>query len=117
MTEHEQTITKLRAEIKELRMRVSDLETLEAKYHETVKALKESEEKFRNLAEKSPNMIFINQSGKIVYVNEACELSMGYPRDELLADDFNFLTLIAPESMEFLAISMPSLIEGARPLI
>jgi len=61
------------------------------------RALQESEEKFRNLTEQSPNMIFINQGGKVVYANRKCEEIMGYTRDELYADDFNFLDLIAPE--------------------
>ena len=39
----------------------------------TEEALKESEEKFRNLAEWSPNMIFINRRGKIVYANHRCD--------------------------------------------
>jgi PAS domain S-box-containing protein len=61
---------------------------------------KESEEKFKSLAEKSPNMIFINKGGEIEYVNEACEAVMGYKRKELYAPDFNFMTLIAPESLD-----------------
>jgi PAS domain S-box-containing protein len=56
-------------------------------------ALKESEEKFRTLAEKSPNMIFINRGGHIVYANEACSEMMGYTRDEFYSPDFNFLSL------------------------
>ena len=66
----------------------------------TDKALKESEEKFRVLAERSPNMIFINKGGRVVYANEKCEEVMGYTREEFLSPDFNFLTLIAPESLE-----------------
>ena len=62
--------------------------------------LKESEEKFRSLAEQSPNMIFINKRGVVVYANEKCEEVMGYKREEFYAPDFNFLTLIAPESVE-----------------
>ena len=62
-------------------------------------ALQESEEKFRNLAEKSPNMIFINQGGKIVFANQKCEEVMGYSREELLAPDFDFTTLVAAESL------------------
>jgi PAS domain S-box-containing protein len=61
---------------------------------------RESEEKFRTLSEKSPNMIFINQAGRVVYANEASEAIMGYTRAELTSSDFNFLTLIAPESVE-----------------
>ena len=62
------------------------------------RALKESEEKFKNLAEQSPNMIFINQKGRVVYANVRCEEVMGYSREEFGAPEFDFLTLIAPES-------------------
>ncbi|MHC4647470.1 MAG: PAS domain S-box protein, partial [Planctomycetota bacterium] len=71
-----------------------------AKHTETLEALRESEEKFRNLAEQSPNMIFINKSGRIVYTNERCEKVMGYHREELCSADFDFLTLIAEEHRE-----------------
>ena len=67
---------------------------------ETEHALRESEEKFKNLAEKSPNMIFINQEGRLVYVNKICEETMGYKRKEFYASDFEFLNLMAPESRE-----------------
>jgi two-component system phosphate regulon sensor histidine kinase PhoR len=60
--------------------------------------LQESEEKFRNLAEKSPNMIFINQGGRIIYVNEACVEEMGYTKEEFYSPDFSFMQLIPPES-------------------
>ncbi|MHC4213166.1 MAG: PAS domain-containing sensor histidine kinase [Planctomycetota bacterium] len=62
--------------------------------------MRESEEKFRTLAEQSPNMIFINKKGKIVYVNKKCEEIMGYSREEFYSPDFDFLTLIAPESKD-----------------
>ena len=45
---------------------------------EAIEALKESEEKFRNLSEQSPNMIFIYQHGKITYVNKKCSEVLGY---------------------------------------
>ncbi|MFC2140090.1 PAS domain S-box protein [Candidatus Auribacterota bacterium] len=64
------------------------------------KSLEESEEKFRTLAGQSPNMIFINQKGKIVYINDLCEEVMGYSREEFLSPDFDFLSLIAPESLD-----------------
>ena len=62
--------------------------------------VKENEEKFRNLAENSPNMIFINQNGRIVYANKKCEEIMGYTRDEFYSPSFSFVSLIAPESRE-----------------
>ncbi|MGD8500788.1 MAG: PAS domain S-box protein, partial [Phycisphaerales bacterium] len=63
-------------------------------------ALRESEAKFRSLAEQSPNMIFINKQGRVVYANKKCEEIMGYRREEFCSPDFDFLTLIAPESVD-----------------
>jgi PAS domain S-box-containing protein len=64
------------------------------------RSLGESEEKFRLLVEYSPNMVFFNRDGRILYANEKCEEIMGYSRDELCSSDFNFFTLLAPECME-----------------
>jgi PAS domain S-box-containing protein len=77
-------------------------------------AARESEEKFRSLAEKSPSMIFINQMGEIVYANEACEEIMGYTRAELYSPDFNFMTLIAPESINMVKRSFEKHKKGAE---
>lgn len=63
-------------------------------------ALKESEEKFRELAEESPNMIFICRDGVVVYANKRCEQVTGYHRAELYSSDFDFFTLISPDSRE-----------------
>ncbi len=71
---------------------------LERKTFEVV--LRENEEKFRTLAEQSPNMIFINHMGRIVYANQKSEEVMGYKREELYSPDFNFLSLIAPSSLD-----------------
>ncbi len=63
-------------------------------------ALRKSEEQFRTLAEKSPNMIFINQKGKVVYANRQSQIVMGYSLEEFLAPDFDFRTLVAAESLD-----------------
>jgi len=68
--------------------------------HRAIDALKESEGKFRNLAEKSPNMIFINKRGRVVYANKKCEEIMGYSVEEFLSVDFNFFKIIAPDSLD-----------------
>ena len=62
--------------------------------------LKESEEKFRCVTEQSPNMIFINKKGRVVYANKKCEEIMGYETHEFYSPDFDLLTLIAPEFRE-----------------
>jgi PAS domain S-box-containing protein len=62
--------------------------------------LRNSEEKFRNLAEQSPNIIFINQKGKVVYANTEAEEAMGYTKEEFYSPEFNFMDLVAPKSKE-----------------
>jgi two-component system cell cycle sensor histidine kinase/response regulator CckA len=75
-------------------------------------ALMELEKKFRTLAEQSPNMIFINKRGRVVYANERCEEVMGYTRDEFYSADFDFLTLIAPEHRELITASFAKHVKG-----
>ncbi|MBI4842900.1 MAG: PAS domain S-box protein [Nitrospirae bacterium] len=55
------------------------------------------DEHFKILADHSPNMIFINMRGRIIYVNDKCEEIMGYTREEYYSGSFDFMTLIAPE--------------------
>ena len=62
------------------------------------KDIQEREEMFRNLSENSPNMIFINSSGKVVYANNRCTELLDYDRDEFIDPGFDFMNLIAPES-------------------
>ncbi|MCX6575261.1 MAG: PAS domain S-box protein, partial [Candidatus Aminicenantes bacterium] len=62
--------------------------------------LRESEQKFKNLAEQTPSMIFINQKGRVVFANKKCEEIMGYQREEIYSPDFDFLVLIAPEDRD-----------------
>jgi PAS domain S-box-containing protein len=59
-------------------------------------ALLESEEHFRSLAEESPDMIFIHDMRRIVYANKLCEEIMGYSRQEMYSESFDFLDLIEP---------------------
>jgi len=75
-------------------------------------ALRESEEKFRNLAEQSPNMIFINKVGRVVYANARCEQVMGYTREEFCSTDFDFLALISPECRERIRESFSAHMRG-----
>ena len=75
-------------------------------------ALTESEEKFRNLSEQSPNMIFINRQGRVVYANKKCEEVMGYKREEFYHPDFDFMTLIAPEFRQLIKTNLSSHMKG-----
>jgi len=75
-------------------------------------SLRESEENFRQLAEQSPNMIFINEKGRVVYANKKCEEVMGYTRDEFYSHDFDFLSLIAPEHSNLIISRFHKNLEG-----
>ena len=91
--QHEQLEITIEQRTKELKKEIAERKRAE-------QAIRESEEKFRTLAEKSPNMIFINKRGKVVYVNDKCEEILGYAKEEFFSPDFNFYSLIAPEYHE-----------------
>jgi PAS domain S-box-containing protein len=62
------------------------------------RSLRESEEKFRRLAETIPAATFIEQGTHCCYVNHAAEDITGYSRRELLA--MNFWDLLLPDSRQ-----------------
>ncbi len=59
-------------------------------------------DEFKILSDNSPNMIFVNDFVNVVYANLKCTELLGYSREEYLSPTFNFLSLIAPESMEII---------------
>lgn len=63
-------------------------------------ALRESEEKFRNLAEYSPNMILIYGKRRVFFANMKCVENLGYSKDEFYDPGFNLLDLMMPDSVE-----------------
>ena len=75
-----------------------------------------SEDKFRILAEQSPNMIFINQDGRVVYANSRCEELMGYTREEILSPSFDFRSLVAPESQPIIDAAYGNHMRGKEVL-
>ncbi len=57
---------------------------------------------FHVFTEQSPNMIFINKGGRVAYVNKRCVEVMGCSRKDFYAPDFDFMDLIAPESVDLI---------------
>lgn len=66
----------------------------------TENTLKESEEKFKMLAEQSPNMIVIHKGSRIVYVNRRFEEVFGYSRSEIYVPEFDYMKLVHHEHVE-----------------
>jgi PAS domain S-box-containing protein len=62
---------------------------------ESLDALRESEERFRNLAESTPMAILIYQENKWIYANPAAERITGYSRGELTS--MNFWEVVHPD--------------------
>jgi PAS domain S-box-containing protein len=79
---------------------------------QATKSLKVSEAKFRSLSEGSPNMIFINYKGRVVYANKKCEEIMGYTKDEFYSERFDFRSLIAPEYLDLVSSSFQKHMQG-----
>ncbi len=75
-------------------------------------ALHLSEEKFRNLSDQSPNMIFINKRGRVVYANRKCEETTGYTQDEFLSPKFDFFSLCSSENIETMKSSFAMHLKG-----
>ena len=63
---------------------------LNKKINEKDKSLSYDKDIFRILADESPNMIFINKRGRLVYVNKLCTDVMEYSEKEV-KDSVNFL--------------------------
>lgn len=75
-------------------------------------ALRTSEAKFRIVAEQSPEMIFINKMGRVVFANSRCQEVTGYSTDEHLSDNFDFRMLFPPENLETVEASFKAHKEG-----
>ena len=95
----------------ELIQRIRALEKQLATRNSDVAGLKMSKA-FQLITEQSPNMIFINKGGQVVYVNRRCTQVMGYSRAQLCAPDFDFMTLIAPESLDLVRSNFAKHMQG-----
>ena len=62
---------------------------------------------FRTFTEQSPN-----KGGRVVYANKRCVEEMGYSRKEFYSPDFDFMTLIAPESIDLIRSSFKRHLKG-----
>ena len=73
----------LSVELKDLRRRVAELETLEDEHRRVVQALGESEERCRLLVQHAQDSIFIFQDNRMKYANPFMSSATGYSEGEL----------------------------------
>ncbi|NOX36356.1 MAG: PAS domain S-box protein [Calditrichaeota bacterium] len=78
------------------------LDTIQAHEKEiesTLEELKRSESRFRYIFEKSNDAMYVLQNDKFVLINPRFVELFEYTQEETTAPDFNFLKLVAPESI------------------
>jgi PAS domain S-box-containing protein len=76
------------------------------------KALRESEEKFRILAESSPAAILLYRDTRLIYVNRAAELIIGVNKDKLLNMDLT--GFIHPDEREMIKQRAAARLRGEK---
>lgn len=79
-----------------------------------IKALAESEERYRLIVELSPDAIVIESDGKIVFVNEAARRLFQEGQSRIL-NGMSFLDITAPQNRTQAAELIEALIQGADP--
>lgn len=76
-------------------------------------SMRESEAKFRTLAETAATAIFIHQGGNFLYANRAAEIIGGYTVDEYLK--MNFLSLAHPDHIDMIQKRARERLVGGQP--
>jgi PAS domain S-box-containing protein len=66
--------------------------------------IRQSEEKFRTLLEKIPDMVLVHRNGKILYVNPAMIKTLGFTPDDI--KNKSIIDYIAPEYRDLVVASM-----------
>lgn len=83
---------------------------MHATVEKAIKSLRESEEKFRTLAETAAMAIFIHQGGNFLYANRAAEVIGGYTVDEYLA--MHFMSLVHPDYVDLVKTRAQERLQG-----
>jgi len=99
MKDIDRTKQELIEELYTLRMRIEELESLQMAHVKVEKALEESEDMFRKLAESTSVAIAIYQGDRIRYVNPSALEQIGYSEDELY--NMSIWEIMHPDSIEY----------------
>jgi PAS domain S-box-containing protein len=98
MLNDEKAKEQLQQEITELRRRVRDLEKFQSRLWLGGNALYEGERLYAAVADLYPEAIYLLYDGRFEYINPAFTQLFGVSLEEIRSEDFNFISLVAPES-------------------
>ena len=79
-----------------------------------IKALKESEAKFRSLVENSTDAIYVIQDERFIFINPKFEELFEYKIEEISQPGFHFTKLVAPTSMPIIDARLKLYKEGKK---
>jgi len=95
----------------ELSQRVQELEEIESSRNRAEKKLRESEEKFRSMAELSLAGVYIIKDGIFIYVNKKFADIYGYSVEECL-NNMHFRQTVHPDDLDFVQEQINKRISG-----
>ncbi|MHA2244697.1 MAG: PAS domain S-box protein [Candidatus Hodarchaeales archaeon] len=79
--------------------------------------LRESEEKYRNLFNSSPDLIvLIDTNGRIIDCNDVIKSFLGIPKDDIINKHFTELSLLKKEDLLGYTERMSELLQGSEPV-
>ncbi len=116
MSGKENSSEQLMEELFRLRKKIAELETSEKEMKKDIGRLAESEEKYRNIVEMSPNgIVTIDLKGRITTCNKAFFDETGYSREDIIGKKFTELPhLLKGDIQRYLKI-FGSLLKGKIP--
>jgi two-component system cell cycle sensor histidine kinase/response regulator CckA len=88
MKDQSKTKQALIQELTSLKQRIADIEGAESGRKRAEEALRESEEKYRNLFENANEAMFVAQDGWLVFLNPRTAMMAGHSAEELLSRPF-----------------------------
>ena len=117
MKNKDKTKEQLLEEIKELRQRIGEFELSQEHRKQAKKALRESEELFRLVADFTYDWEYwLAPDGKYVYVSPACQRITGYSADEFHRDPKFLRTIIHPEDQDVVGRHLEESLENDQVL-
>jgi PAS domain S-box-containing protein len=116
LKQREISIKKLMNESSELRKRIAELEISEGEMKKSIERLAESEEKYRNIVEMSPNgIVTVDLKGRITACNKAFFDETGYSREEIIGKKFTRLPHLLKKDVQRYLKVFSSLLKGKIP--